>query len=123
MKRLIETRTVDGGTLLVEVDEPEAPEGQRPVDRPVTRGLAPGAVSERAQLNFEEALKAVSPTAERLVASLREMTDAPNQITLSFGLSLRAGVGVVLASTEVTANFGVSMTWMRFPPGMMPPPH
>lgn len=120
MKHLVEVRTEAGGTLLVEVDDDGAtapiPATTAPVPaatEPVRRGLQPSQVAATTQATFEDGLRAVLPTAGTLVNLLRDGADQPNTITLSFGLTMNAAAGVVLASAGVQANFSVTLTWMR----------
>ncbi|MHB8575566.1 MAG: CU044_2847 family protein [Dehalococcoidia bacterium] len=115
MKRLVETKFASGGTLMVEVDEPEdaAPA------RPLTRGISaagPTQVTERTQSTFEAAMQIIAPTAEKLIEAMAAVSRTPDLLTLSFGLSMTASAGVILTSASVTGNFTVSMTWMRTPP-------
>jgi hypothetical protein len=112
MKRLVETRFEDGGTLLVEVEDDIA---AVPPSGTVRRGIQPGQVSERARTGFEDAVKVVAPTAEKLIAQLRGIDQAPDLVTLQFGLRMTAAAGVVLAAAGVEANFQISMVWQRTP--------
>lgn len=67
----------------------------------------------RAERTFGEMLDTVRPVAESFVGRLRGMADAPDEITLEFGVSLSAQADVVIASTATSANFTVSLTWNR----------
>lgn len=106
MKRLIEFPLEGGGSVVVEVDEPEAEGG-------VVRAARPGEVSERAQLSFEEALGKLRPAAESIIARLRALSDPPDQVGVEFGLKLSAGAGAVIASAAAEANYRVTLTWKR----------
>lgn len=114
MKRLVQTQLVDGGVMLVEVEEADESAIAATSGR-VVRGMQPSDAVERVQLSFEAALNRLSPTAEQLVAQLRGLADAPDQVSLEFGLTMSANAGVVLASAGVTANFKVSLSWHRKP--------
>lgn len=114
MKRLVRTELVDGGVMLVEVDDvDESAVAGMPSGRVTRGGLSATEVPQRLQTSFEAALSQISPTAEQLVAQLRNLTDGPDVVTLNFGLTMTASAGVVLASAGVTANFAVSLTWQR----------
>ncbi|MFJ1576263.1 CU044_2847 family protein [Streptomyces sp. NPDC088182] len=67
----------------------------------------------RAERSFGQMLDTVRPVAESFVGRLRGMANAPDEITLEFGVSLSAEADVVIASTATAANFSVSLTWNR----------
>ncbi|MFJ9210378.1 CU044_2847 family protein [Streptomyces sp. NPDC102264] len=67
----------------------------------------------RAERTFGQMLDTVRPVAESFVGRLRGMANAPDEITLEFGVSLSAEADVVIASTATAANFSVSLTWNR----------
>jgi len=107
MKRLVEFPLDEGGSVLVEVDEP--PGG------PVMRGLGKDrpALVEEADKTFEDATAAVTPAARSLIARLRSIEDAPDEVGIVFGVQLSAQTGAFIASVAAHANFTVSMTWCR----------
>jgi hypothetical protein len=107
MKRLVEFQLAQGGSILVEVDEP--PGG------PVMRGIGKdrSALVEKADETFEDATAAVTPAARSLIARLRSMDDAPDEVEIEFGVQLSAQTGAFIASMAAEANFRVSMTWRR----------
>jgi hypothetical protein len=107
MKRLVEFPLEQGGSVLVEVDE--LPAG------PATRGFGKDhlTVAERTDKTFEEATAAVAPAARSLIARLRSIGDAPEEISIEFGVQLSAQSGAFIASAAAAANFKVSMTWRR----------
>lgn len=81
MKRLVEFPLDQGGSVLVEVDEPSA--------GPVVRGLGKGrsALVEQADKTFEDATAAVTPAARSLIARLRAVEDPPDVVGIEFGCS------------------------------------
>lgn len=80
--------------------------------RPVTRGLGGGVdVVERANVSFEEAVGRVQPAVEGVVARLRALPEAPDEVHVEFGLNLHAEAGAFIASASTTANFTVALTW------------
>lgn len=107
MKRLVEFPLEQGGSVLVEVDEAAA--------GPVTRGSGRdrAALVEQADKTFEDATAAVTPVAQSLIARLRAMDDAPEEVAVQFGVQLSAQTGAFIASVAAEANFTVSMTWRR----------
>ena len=105
MKRYVEFPLEDGGTILVEVDEPEIG-GTRRVSRD-------NDVPERAQVTFEEAVGRVRPAAETIIRRLRDLADPPDQVGVEFGLKLSGTAGAIIASAGVEANYKVTLTWKR----------
>ena len=105
VKRLVEFPLAQGGSVLVEIDEPPA--------GPVMRGLGKdrSALVEQADKTFEDATAAVTPAARSLIARLRSMDDAPDEVGIEFGVQLSAQTGAFIASVAAEANFKVSMTW------------
>ncbi|MFP5264098.1 MAG: CU044_2847 family protein [Blastocatellia bacterium] len=106
MKRLVEFPLEDGGSMVVEVEDPAPGVG-------TLRGAHPVEVAERAAQTFETSLAKIKPAAAAIIAKLREMSDQPEQVAVEFGIKLSGAAGVVLASTAVEANFRVTLTWKR----------
>jgi Trypsin-co-occurring domain 1 len=104
MKRLVEFRLDQGGSVLVEVDESLA--------GPAMRGLGKdrAALVERADKTFEDATRPITPAARSLVARLRSLDDPPDEVSAEFGVQLSAQTGAFIAAE---ANFSVSMMWRR----------
>jgi hypothetical protein len=105
VKRLVEFPLDQGGSIVVEVDEPPA--------GAVTRGLGKDRSSlvEEADKTFEDATAAVTPAARSLIARLRSIDDPPDEVAIQFGVQLSAQAGAFIASVAAEANFTVSMTW------------
>jgi Trypsin-co-occurring domain 1 len=70
-------------------------------------------VTEQARHSFEDAIGRVQPAAQSLIAGLRAVADAPDEVGLEFGLELSAEAGAFIASASSTANFRVTLTWRR----------
>jgi hypothetical protein len=96
-----------GGTVVVQVEEPER--------GPVTRGLDKddrGAkVVERTSQTFEEATASVTPAAESLITRLKGLVDAPDEVSLEFGVQFTAEAGAIIAAVAAEANFKITMSW------------
>jgi hypothetical protein len=121
MTRLVEFPLESGGVAVVQVADDVGDVGDlAPGSRPVTRGMRDGAVAERAQQTFEQAVDRVQPATEALIARFRSMTRPPDEVSVSFGLAVTAEAGAVITAAGASANFSVSMTW-RAPPSPEPP--
>ena len=107
MKRLVEFSLDQGGSVLVEIDEP--PSG------PVMRGIGKdqSTLVEKADKTFQDATAAVTPAAQSLIAQVRSIGDPPDEVGIEFGVQLSAQTGAFIASVAAQANFKVSMTWRR----------
>ncbi|HKQ07601.1 MAG TPA: CU044_2847 family protein [Blastocatellia bacterium] len=105
MKRIVEVPLEQGGTLLIEVDDPEIRTG--------IRSISPTEVAEQAKQTFESALEKIKPAASAIVDKLKSISDPPDQIGVEFGIKLSAKASAFIASSDAEANFKVSLTWKR----------
>ncbi|MFF3729092.1 CU044_2847 family protein [Streptomyces sp. NPDC002476] len=85
----------------------------REVDESLVRVGRAGRSVARAERSFGQMLDTVRPVAESFVGRFKGLANAPDEITLEFGVSLSAEADVVIASTATAANFSVSLTWNR----------
>lgn len=110
MKRLVEFPLDQGGSIIIEVDEPAA--------GPTMRGLGKdrSALVEEADKTFEDATAAITPAARSLIARFRSIEDPPDEVGIEFGVQLSAQTWAFIASIAAEANFKVSMTWRRRAP-------
>jgi hypothetical protein len=107
VKSLIEFPLEEGGSIVVEVDEP-APEGS------VVRAARPGEVAAKAGQTFEAALERIKPVAGTIIAKLRDLHDPPDEAVVEFGLKMSGQAGsVVVASVGAEAHYKVTLTWRR----------
>jgi hypothetical protein len=107
VKRLIEFPLEEGGSIVVEVDEP-APEGG------VVRAARPGEIAAKAGQTFEAALERIKPVAGTVIAKLRGLSDPPDEAVVEFGLKMSGQAGsVVVASVGAEAHYKVTLTWRR----------
>src|SRR5229473_6100073 len=104
MKHFVEFKMEDGGTIIVEVDEPETGGTTRASRRP-------GEIAEEAKETFEQALSKVRPATEKVITTLRGLAHKPDEIEMEFGFSLNAAIGVVIASASTAANYKVTLRW------------
>ncbi|MGY3678273.1 CU044_2847 family protein [Streptomyces sp. TE33382] len=85
----------------------------REVDESLVRVGRGGRSIARAERSLGQMLDTVRPVAESFVGRFSGLANAPDEITLEFGVSLSAEADVVIASTATAANFSVSLTWNR----------
>ncbi|CAG0936434.1 hypothetical protein TFLX_05307 [Thermoflexales bacterium] len=119
MKRLVEFPLQEGGTMLVEVDEPEA--SAETTRSGVVKAARPSSeVIENAKKTFEEALDKIKPAAQSLIDKLGELHDAPDEIGVEFGIKFSAEAGAFIASAGVEANYKVTLKWVKTQPQKKP---
>ena len=111
MRKLVEFPLEDGGTVVVEVDEPAAGDGAGRDQ--VTRGIAPRELTTRAGETFETAFSRIEPVAHAIVTKLRQLADSPDEIQVEFGVTLSAQAGAIVAHAAGEANFRVTLSWKR----------
>ena len=102
MKQLIEFPLQDGSSIIVEVEQPEGG---------VVRAGRPGEVVAKAKETLEDALDKIQPAAQSIIAKLRGLHDAPDEIGVEFGIKLSAEAGAFIASAGVEANYKVTLKW------------
>jgi Trypsin-co-occurring domain 1 len=103
MKRLVEFPLEEGGSVVVQIDEP---------DTGGTVRAARGDAIEQAKETLEDALNKVLPAARSVVEKLENMR--PNEIEVTFGISLSFKAGAFI-TTGTDANFGVTVRWTGNP--------
>jgi hypothetical protein len=113
--QLVEFPLEGGGVVVAEV-EPALARGAA-ADGEVTRGFRPGEAAQRAGESFESAFSRLQPVATTVVEKLRHAADSPDEIQVEFGVQLSADFGAVVARASGEANFKVTLTWKREPPG------
>jgi hypothetical protein len=102
MKHLVEFPLEEGGSIVVELDEPEM--------GGAVRAGREGKI-EQARETFENALNKVLPVTKTVVEKLRGMASKPDEIEVTFGVNLSTMAGAVIASASAEANFGVTVRW------------
>jgi hypothetical protein len=102
MKHLVAFPLEEGGSIIIEIDEPET--------GGTVRAGREGTI-EKAKETFEEALNKVLPATKTVVEKLRNMGNRPDEIEVTFGINLSTQAGAFIASATAQANFGVTMRW------------
>jgi hypothetical protein len=104
MKRLVEFPLEEGGSILVQIDEP---------DTGGTIRAGRDEIIEKAKETLEEALNRVLPAAKSVIEKLQSMPRKPDEIEVNFGINLSTQAGAFIASTTAQANFGVTIHWTK----------
>jgi hypothetical protein len=105
VSRVVEVPLADGGSILVEVDEP--------MDGPVVRGRgAAGPLPSLAE-PLEQVLAGLGPTTRALLSQVRSLTDSPHEIEVEFAVKLTADARIVIARAGGEANFRIALKWAR----------
>ena len=106
MKNLTELHLDNGGTVLVEVDEALA-------NTTVLRGLESKQLAAKAVQTFEDALENLRPAVEAIVIRFKELSLAPEELGVEFGIKFSADAKAYIASASAEANFKVTLSWKR----------
>lgn len=106
MRHLVEYMLEDGGSILVEVDEPETRGG-------ITRAARPGELAVKATQTFESAIEKIKPTTEIIINKLRGLSSAPDKLSVEFGLKMSAEAGALIAAASAEANYKITLTWNK----------
>ena len=103
MKRLVEFPMEEGGSIVIEIDEPETGGTVR---------AGRGETIEKARETLEDALNKVLPATKNVVEKLRNMASRPDEVEVTFGINLSTQAGAFIASVGAEANFGVTVRWI-----------
>ena len=90
----------DGTTVAVSA---ASPGGTRPVG--ARDGLA------KAQKTLREALAPVTAAAAQVMDEFRNLAQRPDEVEVSFGVTLDAGIGGIIASSSAGAHLDVTLRW------------
>jgi hypothetical protein len=107
MKKLIKL-SLEDSSILIEAEEPETKgEMIRISSQSPYREIVD--VSNK---TFEESIGVVKPVAETILTKLKDISEQPDEVGVSFGISidLKAGMFITAGSQ---ANFNVTLTWKK----------
>jgi predicted RNase H-like HicB family nuclease len=102
MKHLVEFPLEEGGSIVVEVDEPETAGTVR---------AGRGDTIVKAKETLEEALNNVLPVTKSIVEKIRRIGNKPDEIEINFGVKLTTSASAVIAAATGEANFAVTVRW------------
>ena len=106
MNRLVEFPLEEGGSIFVEVTVPES-EGQ------IIKAGTIGDLPIKAAASFESSLDSIKPIASGIISKLSHIDNAPDEIGVEFGLSLKADANAILTKMGADANFRVNLNWKK----------
>lgn len=99
-----------GATVFVEASDPKLAESANADTEHVTRGLGrQRAEVLRADRTLEVALEGVRPTISAVADLMRAVS--PDEWEVTFGISLSAQAGALIARASVAGNFQIRMSW------------
>jgi hypothetical protein len=104
MIRLLDLELREGGSILVEAEEPAR--------GPVTRGRPAEEVIKAGQ-SLEQVLGQLGPAVRGIVSELRAAADWPEEVQVEFGVKLSTDANVIIARAGGEANFRIAMKWSR----------
>ena len=105
MTRVVEVPLAEGGSILVEVDEP--------VEGPVVRGRGGAGTLPPLSEPLEQVLAGLGPATRAVLSQLRSLADSPHEIEVEFAVKLTADARIVIAHAGGEANFRVALRWSR----------
>ena len=113
MSSYVEFELEDGTTVLIEGDDSEGPIAKGGLV-PASRDGEFGKTVVKAQKTFAEAVDHVRGAANQIVTKLRDLSDPPHEIEITFGLKASGELGnLVVGKGGLEANYTVKMKWDR----------
>jgi len=106
MKQLVEFTLENGGTVLMEVEDPNSSIGVFNA----SSQTAPQEVIKITNKTFEEYLDVIRPIADTILNKLNNLCNKPQEIEVSFGISIDLKAGMFI-SANTGSNFNVTFKW------------
>jgi hypothetical protein len=103
MSKVLEFDSVDGGAILVEVDEIYGAEQHE--------ASSVGDFAQKALISLEQALAPIKPIVTKVMSVVTELPTKPEQLELEFGLKMSGGAGAIIAKAEGEATIKVKVVW------------
>jgi hypothetical protein len=79
----------------------------------VSRETLESDLAEKSQHAIDSAMDTIKAMADRVQAVMHHVTEPPTQVEVTFGLTLEAEAGALIAKAKTGATIEVSMTWER----------
>lgn len=110
MPKYVEFQLQDGTSILIESADERKSAGGGFV--PAARGS--DEPTEKAKLTFEQALQSIQSSANLLVSKLRDLSQPPDELEVTFSLKTSAEVGTLfIAKGGAEASYNVALRWRR----------
>lgn len=106
MKHLVEFTLENGGTVLMEAEDSES--GNQ-IIRASSKHV-PQEVTKISNKTFEESLEVIKPVADALLNKLKDICNEPEEIKVSFGISMDLKAGMFI-SANTSSTFNVILKW------------
>jgi hypothetical protein len=103
--QVVELPLEEGGTVLVEVDDP--------YDGPVVRGGRGSLPLPPISEPLEQVLAGLGPATRAVLNQLRGLADSPGEIQVEFAIKLTTDARIIIAKAGAEANFRVALKWTR----------
>ncbi len=103
MSRLVTLGLEQGGSIMVELDEP--------VRTAVTRGGKPAQTVTHVGETLDQVLGQLAPVVRSIVTQLRAAASEADQIEVEFGVKLSTDASLIIARMGGEANFRVGLRW------------
>jgi hypothetical protein len=110
MPKYVEFQLQDGTTILIESADEKKSAGGGFV--PTARGG--DEPTEKAKVTFEQAIQSIQSSANLLVSKLRDLSQPPDELEVTFSLKTSAEVGTLfVARGGAEASYNVALRWRR----------
>ena len=110
MGKIIELELESGGTVLVEAEGVEESGGEGGMRR--ASGGAEEAI-KKGSGTFDAVMENVRDSANVLIEKLRELSKAPDEIAVEFGVKVNVEGKAFIASAGAAANFKIALKWKK----------
>ncbi len=109
MSKIIMFEMESGSVVYVEIEETATARSK--VEK---TGIADGERAViKAQKKFTDAIEPIREVAESILSKITNLSEAPDDLEVHFGLKANAQLGMVVASGSVEANYTVKLHWSR----------
>ena len=103
MPRYLEFQTQSGETVLIEVEEAQAPGLRKASLEPIVG---------QAEKTFEQAIGSLRASAQAIVSTVANLAEPPDELEVTFGLKIAGEVNALaVAKAGGDATYTVKMTW------------
>jgi len=102
LKSIVEFPIENGGSVFVEVSS------QTEADDRIS---IPGWSLHKAEQTLESALEKVKPIAQTIITKIRDLSEAPQEVEVKFGIKMSAELGAIVTSGKSEINYEITLKW------------